>query len=149
MLRHVPGHQTSLLKNPALLVSSIRYVLHARTSMECRFAGPKHGKRDCWWVSYTSSVLLGNSMTTMLVHQLDQHYTSSNLHKPVLTNTEFMLVYAGLFSRVLKWLAIHLPNCALFDQYALLLNIYSQSYIKHCKITIFISGIVTRHISLT
>lgn len=34
----------SLLKNQAFLVTSIRYVLHAR---------PQHGKQECWWTSYT------------------------------------------------------------------------------------------------
>jgi len=62
--------------------------------MGCLFVGPQHGKRNGKWTSKPAQFCF------ILVHQLDQHYTSSNQHKPDWTNMEFMLVYAGVFSRV-------------------------------------------------
>jgi len=58
----------------------------------CWLTGAQYGKRYCWWNSYTSSVLLENSRTIM-VNQLDQHYTSSNQHKPAYTNIKFIQDY--------------------------------------------------------
>jgi len=52
------------------------------------------------------------ALNTLLIFALSfawerhgQPYTSSNQHKQVWINLKFMLVYAGLFSRVLNWLA--------------------------------------------
>lgn len=63
---------------------------------------------------YTSSVLL--------VHQLDQHHTSSNRHKPAWTNMKFMMLYAGFFfqlgrlcCKIFHQLEITLWECNLYQ----------------------------------
>jgi len=67
--------------------------------MGCRFAGFQHGKWDHWQSSSTSPVLIENSMT-ILIHHLNQQYTSSNQHK-LGTNMELMLdLSAGFENRI-------------------------------------------------